>query len=160
MIWPVAEETKQSGKNRNNLPQCSRSLDNGYGAKRRLAASHMPHTQPFTEGASNSARSHSALPVSDHTEMTAFDVSYQMMTIPSHYGDGLPFHNARTEKKQTPLILVGLTAICAAVGAGEGTVKRWIREDGFPARRCSDGTYRADPEAVRRWFALPATPTQ
>ncbi|HEU6437216.1 MAG TPA: hypothetical protein VE028_07165 [Nitratidesulfovibrio sp.] len=31
-------------------------------------------------------------------------------------------------------------------------MKRWIREDGFPARRCSDGTYRADPEAVRRWF--------
>lgn len=51
-----------------------------------------------------------------------------------------------------PFVLVGLEAIGRAVGAGQGAVKRWIREDGFPARRCSDGTYRADPEAVRRWF--------
>lgn len=51
-----------------------------------------------------------------------------------------------------PFVLVGLDAIGRAVGAGQGAVKRWIREDGFPARRCSDGTYRADPEAVRRWF--------
>gem|GEM_PF-4173180 len=51
-----------------------------------------------------------------------------------------------------PFVLVGLDAIGRAVGAGQGAVKRWIREDGFPARRCSDGTYRADPDAVRRWF--------
>lgn len=50
------------------------------------------------------------------------------------------------------LVLVGLDAISKAVGAGQGAVKRWIRDEGFPARRCSDGTYRADPEAVRRWF--------
>jgi len=54
-----------------------------------------------------------------------------------------------------PLVLVGLTAICNAVGAGEKTVKRWIRNDNFPARRCTDGIYRADPEAIRRWFAPP-----
>lgn len=52
----------------------------------------------------------------------------------------------------SPFVLVGLDAIGRAVGAGQGAVKRWIREDGFPARRCSDGTYRADPDAVRRWF--------
>lgn len=51
-----------------------------------------------------------------------------------------------------PLILVGLDAICRAVGAGQTAVKRWIRDEGFPARRCTDGTYRADPESVRRWF--------
>lgn len=51
-----------------------------------------------------------------------------------------------------PVILVGLDAICGAVGAGQIAVKRWIRDEGFPARRCSDGKYRADPESVRRWF--------
>lgn len=55
-------------------------------------------------------------------------------------------------EQAVPFVLVGLDAIGRAVGAGQGAVKRWIREDGFPARRCSDGTYRADPEAVRRWF--------
>lgn len=51
-----------------------------------------------------------------------------------------------------PLVLVGLAAICRAVGAGQTAVKRWIRDEGFPARRCTDGTYRADPESVQRWF--------
>lgn len=58
----------------------------------------------------------------------------------------------RHEQPSVPFVLVGLDAIGRAVGAGQGAVKRWIREDGFPARRCSDGTYRADPDAVRRWF--------
>ncbi len=52
-----------------------------------------------------------------------------------------------------PFLLIGLEAICNAVGAGPRTVKRWMAADGFPARRCSDGVYRADPHSVRRWFA-------
>lgn len=52
-----------------------------------------------------------------------------------------------------PFLLIGLEAICNAVGAGPRTVKRWMATDGFPARRCSDGVYRADPHSVRRWFA-------
>lgn len=50
------------------------------------------------------------------------------------------------------LVLVGLPAICRAVGAGQTAVKRWIRDEGFPAKRCTDGTYRADPLAIQRWF--------
>lgn len=53
------------------------------------------------------------------------------------------------------LVLVGLTAIGKAVGAGPGTIKKWIREENFPVRRCSDGIYRASPESVRAWFARP-----
>lgn len=63
-----------------------------------------------------------------------------------------PSHGPASTSPGQPFVLVGLDAIGRAVGAGQGAVKRWIREDGFPARRCSDGTYRADPDAVRRWF--------
>lgn len=51
-----------------------------------------------------------------------------------------------------PLVLVGLQAIGTAVGVGPQALRRWIREEQFPARRCSDGIFRADPEAVRLWF--------
>ena len=51
-----------------------------------------------------------------------------------------------------PLVYVGLQAIAKAVGAGHLAVRRWIREENFPARRCSDGIYRAEPEAIRQWF--------
>ncbi len=54
---------------------------------------------------------------------------------------------------ETPLVLIGLEAICNAVGAGPRTVKRWMKVDGFPARRYSDGVYRASPESVQRWFS-------
>ncbi len=52
-----------------------------------------------------------------------------------------------------PMILVGLEAISKAVGAGNKAILRWIKEENFPARRNTDGIYRADPEAVRRWFS-------
>ncbi len=51
-----------------------------------------------------------------------------------------------------PVVLVGLDSIARAVGAGQLAIRRWIKEENFPARRCTDGIYRADPEAVRRWF--------
>ena len=53
------------------------------------------------------------------------------------------------------LVLVGLSAISKAVGAGPGTIKKWIKEENFPVRRCSDGIYRASPESVKNWFASP-----
>ncbi len=54
-----------------------------------------------------------------------------------------------------PVVIVGLDTIAKAVGAGRGAVRRWILEENFPAKRCTDGVYRADPEAVRRWFSTP-----
>lgn len=53
------------------------------------------------------------------------------------------------------LVLVGLAAISKAVGAGPGTIKKWMKEEDFPVRRCSDGVYRASPEALKEWFARP-----
>lgn len=58
-----------------------------------------------------------------------------------------------SSSSRCPLVLIGLEAICNAVGAGPRTVKRWVDVDGFPARRCSDGVYRADPRSVQRWFS-------
>lgn len=58
-----------------------------------------------------------------------------------------------TEKPQ--LIYVGLSAIARAVGAGPHTIKRWIREEAFPARRCSDGVYRASAQSMLDWFTPP-----
>ncbi len=50
------------------------------------------------------------------------------------------------------MLFIGLEAICNAVGAGPRTVKKWMAEDGFPARRYSDGVYRASVRSVERWF--------
>ncbi|UZP67338.1 hypothetical protein N1030_17340 [Desulfovibrio mangrovi] len=61
---------------------------------------------------------------------------------------GMPVHAA------VP-VFVGLQAIGKAVGAGPQTIKRWIREDAFPARRCSDGIYRASAESILEWFRPP-----
>ncbi len=52
----------------------------------------------------------------------------------------------------SPVVFVGLASIARAVGAGQLTVRKWIQEENFPARRCTDGIYRADPDAIRRWF--------
>ncbi|MFV0347248.1 MAG: hypothetical protein ACK5JO_01585 [Halodesulfovibrio sp.] len=61
---------------------------------------------------------------------------------------GMPVHRA------VP-VFVGLQAIGKAVGAGPQTIKRWIREESFPARRCSDGIYRASAESLLAWFKPP-----
>ncbi len=61
---------------------------------------------------------------------------------------GMPVHRA------VP-VFVGLQAIGKAVGAGPQTIKRWIREEAFPARRCSDGIYRASAESLLAWFRPP-----
>lgn len=53
------------------------------------------------------------------------------------------------------LVYVGLAAIGKAVGAGPLTIKRWIREEAFPARRCSDGVYRATAQSMMDWFNPP-----
>ncbi|MEZ0576234.1 hypothetical protein [Halodesulfovibrio aestuarii] len=60
---------------------------------------------------------------------------------------------ARTYISNGQIVLVGLTAICRAVGAGPSTIKKWIKEENFPVRKCSDGIYRASPEAIREWFS-------
>ncbi len=50
-------------------------------------------------------------------------------------------------------VLVGLESIAKYVGAGPLSIKRWVKEERFPAKRCTDGIYRADSEAVRIWFS-------
>ncbi|WP_139296865.1 hypothetical protein [Halodesulfovibrio marinisediminis] len=60
---------------------------------------------------------------------------------------------ARTYASNGQIVLVGLTAICRAVGAGPNTIKKWIKEEKFPVRKCSDGIYRASPESIREWFS-------
>lgn len=73
-----------------------------------------------------------------------------------HAESGLPCpRQAGTPETDAILVYVGLAAIGRAVGAGPGTVKRWIREEAFPARRCSDGIYRATAEGMRSWFQPP-----
>lgn len=81
---------------------------------------------------------------SEHPDNTARSYAECIPKAPDY---GLPM-------PQTPqlLVLVGLQAIAKAVGAGHQAVRRWIREENFPAKRCSDGIYRADPEAIRQWF--------
>ncbi|WP_034637385.1 hypothetical protein [Desulfovibrio cuneatus] len=63
-----------------------------------------------------------------------------------------PAYGTPTPQMLQPLVFVGLQAIAKAVGAGHLALRRWIREENFPARRCSDGIYRAEPEAIRQWF--------
>ena len=77
-------------------------------------------------------------------------------TNPAHTSAGHPpqgpaFGTAMPQAPQL-LVYVGLQAIAKAVGAGHMALRRWIREENFPARRCSDGIYRAEPEAIRQWF--------
>ena len=69
--------------------------------------------------------------------------------VPNHTAHGTPMHQG-----PQPLVYVGLQAIAKAVGAGHLALRRWIREENFPARRCSDGIYRAEPEAIRQWFRI------
>lgn len=74
------------------------------------------------------------------------------------YSPILPSHaalqgRARTYISNGQIVLVGLTAICRAVGAGPSTIKKWIKEESFPVRKCSDGIYRASPESIREWFS-------
>ncbi len=78
-------------------------------------------------------------------------------TAPQHFGyaGGMPDHPATGMARDAPLIYVGLSAIAKAVGAGPGTIKRWIRDEAFPARRCSDGIYRASASSMRQWFEPP-----
>ncbi len=74
-----------------------------------------------------------------------YTTSNGAFTTPSH------LHQTQ-DKTNTTVVLVGLAAISRAVGAGPITVRKWIKEEKFPARRYTDGIYRADPEAIRRWF--------
>lgn len=67
----------------------------------------------------------------------------------------VPGTRVRGKYEGAPLVLVGLENISRAVGAGTATLKRWIRDGSFPARRCTDGIYRADPDAIRLWFHPP-----
>ncbi len=57
--------------------------------------------------------------------------------------------------EQGRLVYVGLASIAKAVGAGPHTIKRWIREEAFPARRGTDGIYRATAASMQDWFTPP-----
>lgn len=76
---------------------------------------------------------------------------------PADYAPFLPSmavqESSRANMTNGQIILVGLAAICRAVGAGPGTIKKWIKEEEFPVRKCSDGIYRASPESIKEWFS-------
>jgi predicted DNA-binding transcriptional regulator AlpA len=61
------------------------------------------------------------------------------------------------------IVIVGLKVIADACGTSTKTVYRWISEMGFPASKV-DGTWRAVPEDVKRWFSdqkyTPETPLE
>jgi len=71
----------------------------------------------------------------------------------TEYGYPLTPAASMRQPQNDQIILVGLTAISKAVGAGPGTIKKWIRQEAFPVRKCSDGIYRASAEAIKNWFA-------
>jgi len=48
-------------------------------------------------------------------------------------------------------ILVGKKAISIFVGRSWGTVKRWIREEDFPAKKI-DGGWHSDADLVHEWL--------
>ncbi|GFM36630.1 hypothetical protein [Desulfovibrio psychrotolerans] len=84
------------------------------------------------------------------------EAAAQPQPLHDHAEYGLPSPRpAGGPETDAMLVYVGLAAIGRAVGAGPGTVKRWIREEAFPARRCSDGIYRATAEGMRSWFQPP-----
>lgn len=54
--------------------------------------------------------------------------------------------------ENSKILLVGLREIAEALGAGEKTVRYWINFKRLPARKGSDGIYRACPDQLLRWF--------
>ncbi|MCG8529557.1 MAG: hypothetical protein MI749_02710 [Desulfovibrionales bacterium] len=94
-----------------------------------------------TYGGSHVAQGYAGYPAEMVGGLSGFQNSCQM-----GYQAGMTLPNGQ-------LVLVGLIAISKAVGAGPGTIKKWIKEENFPVRRCSDGIYRASPESVKAWFA-------
>jgi len=48
-------------------------------------------------------------------------------------------------------MLVGKKVISEFVGRSWGTIRRWIREEGFPAKKI-DGGWHSDAELVREWL--------
>jgi len=51
----------------------------------------------------------------------------------------------------TSKILVGKKAISGFVGRSWGTVKRWIKEEDFPAKKI-DGGWHSDSDLVHEWL--------
>jgi len=47
--------------------------------------------------------------------------------------------------------LVGKKDICAFVGRSWGTIKRWIKEEDFPAKKI-DGGWHSDADLVHEWL--------
>jgi len=47
--------------------------------------------------------------------------------------------------------LVGKKAISEFVGRSWGTIRRWIKEEGFPAKKI-DGVWHSDADLVREWL--------
>ena len=47
-------------------------------------------------------------------------------------------------------ILTGKKNICNFLGRSWDTVERWIREEGFPARKI-DGVWESDSELITNW---------
>ena len=54
--------------------------------------------------------------------------------------------------EDSPVVLiVGLGRIAAAAGMGVKTLKRMIRDHGFPAARYDDNRYRSNPDDIAEW---------
>jgi excisionase family DNA binding protein len=53
--------------------------------------------------------------------------------------------------KELVLVISPLKAIAAAMNCSPDTLRRWIKEEGFPAFQL-DGTWRAVPEDVKQWL--------
>ncbi|MGA1846897.1 hypothetical protein [Deferribacter abyssi] len=52
--------------------------------------------------------------------------------------------------KTKTTILVGMKAIRQYVGRSEATVLKWIKEDGFPAKKV-DGVWESDTVLIEKW---------
>lgn len=58
----------------------------------------------------------------------------------------------RKDQQQNRILLVGLSEIARSMGVGKKTLRRWIKEQGFPARRCEDQRYRVSPQEIEDWW--------
>ena len=52
--------------------------------------------------------------------------------------------------KTKTTILVGMKAIRQYVGRSEATVLKWIKNDGFPAKKV-DGVWESDTVLIEKW---------
>lgn len=119
------QETRAQGRSRKSVHH---NTDTAYAEEQGAMSGGMPFRTGFMEGRGQGA---------------------ELASTGGMFFSPMPMMYNRLEE---PIVLVGLDTIAYAVGAGPRTIKRWMQEEEFPAVRCSDGVYRADPRRVRRWF--------